>query len=310
MTPTTPGLHHVSAIAGDPQENVDFYVETLGLHPVKRTVNFDEKFMYHLYYGDAAGTPGTLLTFFPFERGQVGRVGKPQPQTTAFAIPAGSAEYWHERLESRGVDVDSPTERFDETVVAFRDHDGNSLELVTADSPLPRTTDESVPTEHAIRGFHGVTLLSASVYHTASALEVLGYELVDQEGDRVRYRAPGDAAAVVDLLDVDAEYGKEGAGTVHHVAFRRGDASLAEWRDRLDDAGMEPTRIKDRFYFESVYVREPGGILFEIASDEPGFAVDEDPAEFGASLRLPPWFEEDREMIEGQLPPIDLPRAE
>ena len=309
MTPTTPGLHHVSAIAGDPQENVDFYVGTLGLHPVKRTVNFDEKFMYHLYYGDAAGTPGTLLTFFPFERGQVGRVGKPQPRTTAFAIPEGSAAYWRDRLESRGVDVDSPTERFNETVVAFRDHDGNDLELVTADSPLPRTTDESVPAEHAIRGFHGVTLLSASVYHTASALEVLGYDLVDQEGDRVRYRAPGDAAAVVDLLDVDAEYGKEGAGTVHHVAFRQGDATLAEWRDALADAGMEPTRIKDRFYFESVYVREPGGILFEIASDEPGFAVDEDPAAFGTSLKLPPWFEADREMIEGQLPPIDLPRS-
>ena len=306
---TTPGLHHVSAIAGDPQANADFYVDTLGLHPVKRTVNFDEKFMYHLYYGDAAGTPGTLLTFFPFQRAEAGRLGKPQPRTTAFAIPEGSAAYWYDRLDSRGVDADAPTERFDETAVAFRDYDGNHLELVTADSPLPRTTDGSVPEQHAIRGFHGVTLLSASVYHTASALEVLGYDLIDQEGDRVRYRAPGDAA-VVDLLDVDAPYGKEGAGTVHHVAFRRGNATLTEWRDALADAGMEPTRIKDRYYFESVYVREPGGILFEIASDGPGFAVDEDPSAFGTSLKLPPWLEQDRGMIEGQLLSIDLPRSE
>jgi len=164
---TTPGLHYVSVIAGDPQANADFYVDTLGLHSVTRTVNFDEKFICHLCYGDAAGTPGTLLTFFPFQRAEAGRLGKPRPRTTAFTIPEGSAAYRFDRLDSRG--VDAPTERFDETVVAFRDHDGNRLELVTADSPLPRTTDGSVPEQHAIRGFHGVTLLSASVYHTASA---------------------------------------------------------------------------------------------------------------------------------------------
>lgn len=221
-------------------------------------------------------------------------------------MPEGSAGYWHDRLEDRGVDVEEPTERFGEPTVAFRDPDGLQVELIERASPRGPATD-AVPAERAVRHLHSVTLLSASVFHTAASLEVLGFELLDQEGDRVRYRAPGEYGTDVDLLDGEAKYGREGSGTIHHVAFGAGEASLPEWRDRLLEAGLEPTFVKDRYYFESIYFREPGGILFEIATDEPGFTVDEDPEDLGSTLSLPPWFEEDRGMIESQLPPIDVP---
>lgn len=323
MTPATPGIHHVSAIAGDPQENLDFYTDVLGLRFVKQTVNQDSEFMYHLYYGDREGSPGTLLTFFPYERGEVGRVGKPQPSAVAFAVPEDAVDYWVDRLAEHGVDADEPIERFGgearsasetasgdgpraETVVRFRDHDGLPVELVATDGPpSPSPWREGpVPEQYAIRDLHGVTLLSSSVYHTAATLEVFGLELIAQEGDRVRYRAPGDRATVVDLLDVDAGYGKEGSGTIHHVAFRNGDTPLPEWRERLRDADADPTWIKDRTYFDAVYVREPGGILFELATSEPGMTVDESVDDLGSGLRLPPKFEADRAMLEGQLPPL------
>lgn len=268
-------------------------------------MNFDEKFMYHLYYGDERGSPGSLITFFPYQRGREGRIGRPQPSATAFTIPSDAVQYWYDRFESRDVDVDEPVERFGETVLEFRDHDDQPLELVARETDRPPMT-ESVPSEYAIRGLHSVTLLSASVFHTAATLEVLGFSLVDQEGDRVRYHVPGAPGATVDLLDVEASYGREGIGTVHHVAFRAGERSLSEWRDRLTDAGLEPTWIKDRQYFESVYVREPGGILFEIATEDPGFTVDEDRADLGTALQLPPQYESDREMITQQLPELTV----
>lgn len=306
MSESTPGLHHVSAIAGDPQENVDLYTDILGLRLVKQTVNFDDKFMYHLYYGDDLGSPGSLITFFPYQRGTEGRIGRAQPSATAFTIPNRAVQYWYDRFDSRRVDVKEPIERFGETVLTFRDHDGQPLELVASDTDRPPVTG-SVPAEYAIRGLHSVTLLSASVFHTAATLEVLGFSLIAQEGDRVRYRVPGSSAATVDLLDVEAPYGREGMGTVHHVAFRTGERTLSEWRDRLTDAGLEPTWIKDRRYFKSIYFREPGGILFEIATDEPGFTVDEDRSNLGTSLQLPTQYESDREMITQQLPEITVP---
>ncbi|MFT4885414.1 MAG: glyoxalase family protein [Natronomonas sp.] len=307
MRPPTDGLHHVSTLAGDPQANVDFYTSVLGLRFVKRTVNFDDKFSYHLYYGDREATPGTLLTCFPYPNGESGRIGRPQPRSVAFAVPEGSTEFWHERLESRGIDVEEET-RLGDSVVRFRDHDGLRVELVETESPRPPATD-AIHEEYAIRNLHSVTLLSTSVYHTAATLEVLGYELLDQEGDRVRYRSPGDYGTVIDLLDTEAPYGREGDGTIHHVAFKAGDLSLPEWRDRLLEAGLEPTFIKDRHYFESVYFREPGGLLFEIATEKPGFTVDESVEDLGSSLQLPPWFEEDREMIAQQLPGVTGPEV-
>ncbi|KZN26457.1 diguanylate cyclase [Haladaptatus sp. R4] len=308
MSESTPGLHHVSAIAGAPQENAAFYTDILGFRLVKQTVSFDDKFMYHLYYGDDSGSPGSLITFFPYQRGTEGRIGQPQPSSTAFTIPIRAAQYWYDRLDSRGVDVEESSERFGETVLKFRDQDGQPLEVVEHDTDLPPVT-ESIPSEYALRGLHSVTLLSASVFHTAATLEVLGFSLIDQEGDRVRYRAPGSSATIVDLLDVEASYGREGIGTVHHVAFRTGERTLSEWHDRLMDAGLEPTWIKDRRYFESVYFREPGGILFEIATDDPGFTVDEDRSNLGTSLQLPPQYEPDREMITQQLPKLTVSEA-
>jgi glyoxalase family protein len=305
MRPPTAGLHHVSTLAGDPQANVDFYADVLGLWFVKRTVNYDDKFSYHLYYGDREATPGTLLTCFPYPHGESGRIGRPQPCSVAFAVPEDSAGFWRERLESRSVDVEEEP-RFGDSVVRFRDHDGLRVELVETESSRPPATD-TIPEEYAIRNLHSVTLLSTSVYHTAATLEVLGYELLDQEGDRVRYRSSGEYGTVIDLLDTEAPYGREGDGTIHHVAFKAGNPSLPEWRDRLLEAGLEPTFIKDRHYFESIYFREPGGLLFEIATEKPGFTVDESVEELGSSLQLPPWFEEDREMIAQQLPGLTGP---
>lgn len=299
----TPGLHHVSAGAGDPQGNLDFYTDVLGLKLVKRTVNFDDRFSYHLYYGDDSGTPGTLLTCFPSQGGTDGRVGHPQSSAVALAVPEGAAAYWHDRLADGSVDVDEPAGRFDETVVRFRDPDGLPVELVERDTDLPPATG-AVPEAYAVRGLDGVTLLSTSIYHTASTLEVLGFELLAQDGRRVRYRAPGAHANVVDLLDVEVEYGREGAGTIHHVAFVAGDEPLEGWRDRLQHAGLEPTWIRDRNYFRSIYVREPGGIQFEIATTEPGMTVDESPDALGSALQLPPEYEQDRDTITSQLPPL------
>jgi len=306
MSQYTPDLHHVSAIAGDPQQNVDFYTEVLGLNLVKQTVNFDEKFMYHLYYGDHRGSPGSLITFFPYQRGREGRIGHPQPSATTFAIPNGAIPYWQHRLNNHDIDVQEPIERFGETVLEFRDHDGQRLEFVACETDRAPVT-EVIPSEYAIRGLRNITLLSSSVFHTAALLEVLGFSLMEQEGDRVRYGISDSSASTVDLLDVEASYGREGSGTVHHVAFRAGNRSLEEWREQLFNAGLEPTRIKDRQYFESVYFRDPGGILFEIATDEPGFTVDEDQTDLGTTLQLPPQYERDREMISQQLPELAVP---
>ena len=308
MSDRTDGIHHVTAISGDPQETVDFYAGVLGLRLVKKTVNFDDPSTYHLYLGDETGSPGTILTFFPFAVGHRGRVGRGQTSATAFAIPEGSKEYWVDRLDDLGVDADEPVERFGETVLPLRDGDGQPIELVEADSPIEPWADGPVPAEHAIRGFHGVTLLSARPGTTAGVLERLGYELVGEEDDRIRFRAAGDRAATVDVHDPgDAIGGRQGAGTVHHVAFRApdDDAQLA-WRDRLIEAGLHVTGQKDRQYFRSIYFREPGGVLFEIATDGPGFRVDAAVDELGTALRLPPWLEDQREAIEAGLPPIDL----
>ncbi|WP_121820049.1 ring-cleaving dioxygenase [Halostella salina] len=310
MLTDTPGIHHITGIVRRAQANVDFYRDVLGLRLVKQTVNFNEKFTRHLFYGDATGSPGTALTFFPYPAEDEGRPGKPQISTAAVTIPRDSVPYWQDRLADHDISVDGPFDRFDETVLRISDPDGTQLELVTGESDVEPWVDGTVPTEHAIRGIHGVTLLSTSVYVTASMLETLGFELVDQAGDRVRYRAAGDRATVVDLLDRDAEFGREGAGSIHHVAVRVPEKDqLFEWHDLFRERDYDVSRVKDRHFFHSLYVREPGGILFELATETPGLAADEDPDELGESLFLPPWLEEDREMIESQLPPLDLSRA-
>ena len=305
--PATTGLHHVSVITGSSAETLEFYTEILGLELVKRTVNYDDQFMHHLYFRDTHGGE-SLLTCFPAERGQAGRVGTPQPTATALAVPPGSIDDWADRLSECAVDTGVERgERFGETVLRFTDGMGQPLELVAREGDgTPPSEGLRGPDAAAIWGVAGVTLASASPFQTASVLDALGFELVAQEGERVRYQLPGDRRAVVDLLDADLPFGREGIGTAHHVAFRMADeAELDAWRTLLVEDGLDPSRIRDRTYFQSVYVREPGGILFELATDGPGLTVDEPAEALGERLQLPAWLEEDREMIEAQLSPLD-----
>ena len=323
MLTDTPGIHHITGIVRDGRANVDCYRDLLGLRLVRQTVNFTDKFTRHLFYGDETGTPGTALTFFPYPAEEDGRPGKPQIRTAGLVIPSGSVSYWRDRLARYSVDIEGPFDRFDERVLRFADPDGTQLELVTGDSDVEPWTDSSVPAEHAVRGIHSVTLLSTNVYVTASVLETLGFDLVAQEVDRVRYEAPGDRATVIDLLDRNAAFGREGAGSIHHVAVRVPDEDqLYEWHDLFRERGYDVSRVKDRHFFHSLYVREPGGILFELATESPRIRGVGDPGRTGVddpefaevddhnagerSLFLPPWLEVDREMIESQLPPLDL----
>ncbi|WP_226481586.1 ring-cleaving dioxygenase [Natrinema amylolyticum] len=316
MSPNTPGLHHVTAIAGDPQENADFYVGTLGLRFVKRTVNHDDTGTYHFYFGDGEGSPGTNITFFPWtEQGRQGRFGAGQTQTTAYGIPADSVDYWRDRLESKGVEFEAE-ERFDETVLRFADPDGIELELVTApDAEFDATPweDGPVPTDHQLRGFYGVTLAVDDYGPTEAILtDVLGYELEAEADGRRRYRsATGGPGSLLDLVETDAGRGQMGVGTVHHVAFEAESVEEQErWREAFADAGLAPSEVIDRTYFQSIYTREPGGVLFEMATTGPGFTADEDLAELGSRLTLPERLEDEREEIEAQLPEFDGPNVD
>ncbi|SFR54512.1 ring-cleaving dioxygenase [Halogeometricum limi] len=301
----TTGIHHVTAVAGDPSANVRFYTDVLGLRLVKRTVNFDDTQTYHLYFGDETGSPGTAMTFFPFGEGRPGRPGRGQAVATAFVVPEGSLDYWRERLADRGVET-TDRDRFGAGVLAFSDRDGQPLELVEGESDVEPWTDGPVPEDAALRGFFGVTLHSADPGATGRVLELLGFERRDEAEDRVRYVADGDRATVVDLLERESPRGRPGVGTVHHVAFRVPDGETQmRWREELSDAGQYVTEQKDRQYFDSIYFREPGGVLFEIATDGPGFTADESVESLGSALKLPPWLESDREDIEARLPPLN-----
>lgn len=298
-----PGLHHVTSVASDPERNIAFYTEVLGLRFVKKTVNFDDHSTYHLYYGNETGEPGTALTFFPFGRDNSGRPGRGQVTATAFTVPEGSLDYWRERLQDADVETDPTEERFDAEVLPFRDHDGHPMELIAGSSDVEPWDGGPVPEEHALRGFHSVSLDSTAPEETADILRTLGFAGVDQDGPRRRFRSRGDRARFVDVLDrPDAPRGRPGAGTVHHIAFRTADEeSLMAWRSHLIDQGLRVTEQKDRFYFKSIYFREPGGILFEIATEQPGFTRDAAPEELGETLQLPPWLESKRDSIEAQL---------
>ena len=308
------GLHHVTAIASDPQRNLDFYVGLLGLRLVKRTINFDDPGTYHFYFGDRRGTPGTILTFFPWPGARRGRRGTGEVQTTAFAIPAESAGYWLGRLKAHQVAAERAPARFGEEVIRFADPDGMMLELVTskATSDGQPWKESEVPTEHSLGGFHSVSVALEGYERTAKLLtEVFGYQLVAEAGNRFRFAAGGDAVAgkLIDLLCMpDSQRASGGAGSVHHIAFRtKDDAEQIAWRERIVSVGYNVTPVMDRTYFHSIYFREPGGVLFEIATNPPGFTVDESPQELGSKLRLPPWMEQSRAQIEEVLPPITVP---
>ena len=306
MPTAIPGIHHVTAIGSDPGRNLAFYTETLGLRLVKRSVNQDDVSVYHLFYADHGGSPGTSMTFFPYSNARAGRVGTGQVSTTQFLIPAESVDYWIERLEEEDVDIDEPQERFGDTVIPFRDPDGLPLELVArSDAPAGDPPEGPVPEEHAIRGFFGVTLSLTSADPTANLLKTMGYRRTGTEHDRQRYETDGDLGYVVDILESpQAPPGQPGAGTVHHVAFQVTEENQSEWRDVLIEQGLRPTEVIDRKWFKSVYARTAGGVLFEFATKEPGYTVDEELDELGERLILPEWLEDRRSEIEADLPEL------
>ncbi|GAB3528536.1 ring-cleaving dioxygenase [Arthrobacter monumenti] len=313
MTDIAPhGLHHVTAIATDPQRNVDFYTRVLGLRLVKQTVNFDDPGSYHLYYGDEAGHPSTLLTFFPWPKVLGGRQGAGLVTATAFSIPAESLGWWQQRLHELDVDAEEPVSRDGEDVLSFHDPDGMLIDLVASPGENRSGWDGAagVPMEHAVRGLHAVTMSERALDPTAGMLAgLLGMTVSGENNDRVRFAmAGGGTGAMVDVTPGKSEVGMQGGGTVHHFAMRAPDQQTqARWREQLVDAGARVTEIIDRQYFSSIYFREPGGVLLEIATDQPGFTVDEPLLELGRSLKLPPWLEPSREQIQAALPPLRVP---
>lgn len=309
MTKTIPGIHHVTAIASDPQRNLDFYTQVLGLRLVKLTVNFDDPGTYHFYFGDAAGHPGSILTFFPWPGARQGRRGNGQAAALAFAIPQSATSYWQDRLRRFDVRTGA-TSRFNEEVIDFADPDGLRLELVsdTGQDDFAPWADAPVPPEQAIRGLHSVTLWEEDPERTAGLLTgTMGFRLLGSSGNRSRYAAAGESAAR--WVDVVSQPGgpvqQMGAGVVHHVAWRTpDDAGQQAWRAELAELGYHVTPIIDRQYFRSIYYREPGGVLFEIATDAPGFAIDEPFDGLGTGLKLPPQYEPARADIEAALPAL------
>lgn len=300
------GLHHVTAIATSAKRNLDFYTQVLGLRLVKKTVNFDDPETYHLYFGNEGGEPGTILTFFPWDDVDPGRRGASQATEVAFRVPKGSLEWWLQRLDERQVIYNKPAHRFDERYLVFLDPDGLKLELVEVDEERAAPfAGSEVPGEYAIRGFFGVTLTVNDAADSATLLTgVFGYEKIAQHVNRHRY-ASTDAVVgnIIDLVELPhEEEGVIAGGSVHHVAFRTESVeSQAAIRQQLRDLGYQPTPQIDRDYFMAIYFREPQGILFEIATDPPGFTVDEPIEELGTHLKLPEQYEDDREEIEKSL---------
>lgn len=306
------GIHHITAIASDPQRNLDFYTQVLGLRLVKLTVNFDDPGTYHFYFGDTAGHPGTILTFFPWVKMRRGRHGTGQVGMVAFTIPQNATGFWVDRLKQHGVTAGNPFRRFDEEVLPLLDPDGLPLELIatgTAGEGTPWTNSPVSP-EQAVIGFSHPSLLLEGFEQTASLLTgVFGMTNVRHAGSRYRFSGSDAIGGTVDLEVRPGEPpGMMGAGVVHHIAWRApNDEEQLAWREILVDRGLDVTPVLDRDYFHSIYFREPGGILFEIATDPPGFTIDEPADALGTQLKLPAWYEPRRAVIESVLPPLKLP---
>lgn len=306
------GLHHITAMASDPRANYDFYTRVLGLRFVKKSVNQDDPGTYHLYYGDNTGSPGSAITFFPWPGLRRGRPGTGQAYATGFSVPAGAISFWETRLARLGVKTEPVITRFGEPVLTTFDPDGLRLELIATSENDPRTPAPSadVPAEFAIRGFHSSTLGLVDAKPTIAVLtSTMGYRLVAEQGSRARYTvATGGPGSYVDLLmDPALPCGLNGAGTIHHVAFRTPtDAAQSTAHAEVARSGLHISPIIDRAYFKSVYYREPNGVLFEIATDQPGFAIDESVETLGQKLSLPPHLEPHRAEIEAALPSLTL----
>ena len=306
------GLHHVTAIASDPQRNLDFYTGILGLRFVKKTINFDDPGTYHFYFGDDEGTPGTILTFFPWPHARRGAVGAGEVSHTAFSIPKDSVSYWEQRLTQLKVAF-ARSSRFAEQVLTLSDPDGMQVELVSDDEArelkAPRFSD--VPLEHAIRGFFGITMLHRDSQQTGAALALIGFNKVAEEGNRLRFATAGNALGnhIDIVVNPEAGYGRSGAGTVHHIAFRSHDFDdQKEWLKTISKY-LSVSPVMERDYFRSIYFREPGGVLFELATDIPGFATDEPLATLGEALCLPAWMSEHQLSRSKDLPAVTLHKA-
>ncbi|WP_162426629.1 ring-cleaving dioxygenase [Pontibacter pudoricolor] len=305
------GLHHITAIAGMAKQNLDFYTNVLGLRLLKKTVNFDDPGTYHFYFGDEKGSAGTILTFFPHEGARRGSAGTGMATNIAYAVPEGSFDFWIDRFEKHNVIYNKPSEKFGEKYLTFLDPDGLKLELVipkNGDNRKPWETDE-VKANVATKGFHGVTLTLQNKEKTAKILtDIFGYTFQEQSGNRYRYTTDAvDTANIIDLVELPNEArGIGGAGTNHHIAFRvKNEDELMQFHDKIAGLGYNITNKIDRNYFYSLYFREPGGVLFEIATDNPGFGIDEPWDKLGSGLLLPPQYEPRRAEIEAILPKVD-----
>ncbi len=316
------GIHHVTAICSDPQKNIDFYTKLLGLRLVKLTVNFDDPTTYHIYYGDETGHPGTILTFFPWKDAPKGYRGTGQTITTSFLIPKDSVDFWKTRLKKNDICFEGPINRFDndEQVIKLYDSDGLELELVAHSSAKENDErfwkDGPILYENGIRGFYSVSLCEEGYERTSEILKELGYKMILNEGNRFRFQQDksqnSTGAAKIDVLCLpDIAHGRIGIGTVHHIAFSTSsDQNQLLIRKNIAKIGLNPTPVLDRTYFHSVYFREPGGVLFEIATDPPGFTVDQTVEDLGKRLMLPKWLEDVRERLEKVLQKIELPQYE
>lgn len=301
----TTGLHHITAIAGDPQQNLDFYKRVLGLRLVKKTVNFDDPSTYHLFYGDQTGQPGSIISFFADRQFSQGEPDIGEAVAVSFSVPAASLDFWVDYLDGKGIDFVEPFERFGKLVIGLQDPDGLHLELVGnagAEALKGRATGD-IPTRHSIRGLHGITLAEDNYRVTAQLIsESLDFEEVDQEHNRFLFQSDTSLGNTIELIDSVDLNGKPGKGTVHHVAFRVKDKEhQSELRRQLEEIGYHLTENEDRYYFESFFFHEPGGAMLEIATDKPGFAVDEDKNALGSHLCLPTELESKRALIEAEL---------
>jgi glyoxalase family protein len=301
------GLHHITAIAGNAQQNLDFYTKVLGLRMVKKTVNFDDPGTYHFYFGNEAGSPGTILTFFPWEGIGRGYTGSGMATNIGYSVPEDSLAFWAQRFETLGIKHESVQERFGEQYLSFEDRDGLKLHLIpkSADSRKGWETN-GLDGDVALKGFHDITLTVKDVVPTATVLtDLFGYSLLKQEGNRFRFVTDAvDEASVVDIVEAPGlAPGRGAGGTNHHVAFRvKDDTVLMDFREKIMNKGFGITPKIDRDYFFSLYFREPGGVLFELATDNPGFTRDEPLHELGTSLKLPMQYEKSRKQIEARLP--------
>jgi glyoxalase family protein len=307
------GIHHITAIAGDPQKNVDFFVKILGLRFLKKTINFDDPHTYHFYYGDENGNPGTILTFFPWtDRGFKGKRGTGQIAAISFSVPLSSLDFWVEHLTKQKINFAGPIKRFDEQVLIFEDHDEFELEIVaTEEEKRPGWDSGFIPKEHSIRGFWGASIWHQKIETTETFMsDLLGFKKVNETENRVRLAlANSGAGTYVDLISLpEQQKGIMGVGAIHHIAFRTKDEKTQlEMRKKIINKNFDVTPAVDRNYFHSIYFKEPGNVLFEIATDPPGFFVDETKDELGKSLKLPEWYESIRAEIESALPKITIP---